>query len=88
MQMTGMKKLSCSIPATSTAGFKKTLVRFGHIIKLDIHVHVPVYVASLTAVSRGSNFGLKATVNAQSIILPFTCMIWEFIIIMQISYVT
>jgi hypothetical protein len=31
---------------------------------------MPVLVASLTAFSNGSNCGLKATVNAQSIILP------------------
>ena len=39
----------------------------------NVAVCVPVYVASLTAASSCSYFGLKATVNAQSIILPFTC---------------
>ena len=33
---------------------------------------LPVYVASLTAANSGSNLGLKATVKAQSMILPFT----------------
>ena len=31
---------------------------------------MPVFVASLTAFIKGSNFGLNATVKAQSIILP------------------
>ena len=37
------------------------------------HWNWPVCVASLTAASNGSNWGLNATVNAQSMIRPFTC---------------
>ncbi len=33
---------------------------------------IPVLVASFTANNRGSNLGLNATVNAQSIIWPLT----------------
>jgi hypothetical protein len=36
---------------------------------------MPVFVASLVALSNGSNMGLNATVNAQSIMRPGTNII-------------
>ncbi|KAL7550032.1 hypothetical protein ACHAWF_014733 [Thalassiosira exigua] len=35
---------------------------------------IPAYVASFTASSSGSYFGLNATVHAQSMILPSICV--------------
>lgn len=35
---------------------------------------IPVFVAALTASNNGWYFGLNATVNAQSIIVPFICV--------------
>lgn len=37
----------------------------------DMLLGTPAFVASLTALKSGSNFGSKATVKALSIILPF-----------------